>query len=111
MRIHPAVSTITGISNENLPQTATREAETTVMVKNGESVVIGGLIRDEEVITVTEVPILAQLPLVGELFRHRRTDKKKSEVLVFITPRIVEEKKAEATPKDKAGSDGKVGSR
>jgi type II secretory pathway component GspD/PulD (secretin) len=91
MRVHPVVSTITGIGANNLPSTSTREAETTVRVKDGETVVIGGLIRDEMTKIVQEVPILSKLPLVGELFRNRSTSSRRSEVLVFITPRIVKQ--------------------
>src|SRR5207249_1875699 len=57
MRVHPVVSTITAVGAGGLPQTASREAETTVMVKDGETVVIGGLIRDEVTKTIREVPI------------------------------------------------------
>ncbi len=90
LRVHPVVSTITGIDPETrLPQSSTREAETTVMVKDGETIVIGGLIREEMSRVVQEVPLLSRLPLVGELFRNRSTNRRKSEVLVFITPRIV----------------------
>lgn len=88
MRIHPGVSTVNGVS-DGLPQTSTREAETTVMIKHGETVVIGGLIKDEQTRSISEIPILAQLPLIGELFRHRSSTSRKSEVMVFITPRIV----------------------
>ncbi|HXG24600.1 MAG TPA: hypothetical protein VNJ09_08615 [Chthonomonadales bacterium] len=89
LRIHPVVSTITAVDVNNVPQTSSREAETTVMVKDGETVVIGGLIRDELSKTVQEVPILSKLPLVGELFRNRNTSHRHSEILVFITPHIV----------------------
>lgn len=89
MRVHPAVSTITAISAGNLPQTSTREAETTVRVKDGETVVIGGLIRDEMSKVVQEVPFLSKLPLIGELFRTTSTDHRHSEIMVFITPHIV----------------------
>lgn len=89
LRIHPVVSTITAVDVNNVPQTSSREAETTVMVKDGETVVIGGLIRDELSKTVQEVPILSKLPLVGELFRNRSTSHRHSEILVFITPHIV----------------------
>jgi type II secretory pathway component GspD/PulD (secretin) len=91
MRVHPVVSTVTAIDSNNIPQTSSREAESTVMIKDGETMVIGGLIRDEYSKTISEIPLLAQLPLVGELFRHRSTNKRKSEILVFITPHIVKE--------------------
>ena len=89
MRVHPVVSTVTGIGASNLPQTSTREAETTVRIKDGETMVIGGLIRDEMSKVVQEVPFLAKLPLVGELFRSNSTSHRKSEIMVFITPHIV----------------------
>jgi type II secretory pathway component GspD/PulD (secretin) len=89
MRIHPVVSTITAVDAQNVPQTSSREAETTVMVKDGETMVIGGLIREEEIKTMSKIPILGDLPLIGELFRHRNTNSRKSEILVVITPRIV----------------------
>jgi len=88
MRVHPVVSTITSVDSDNIPQTSTREAETTLVVKNGETIVLGGLIRDEMTKTVREVPLLSKLPLVGELFRNTTISGRKSEILVFITPKI-----------------------
>ena len=95
MRIHPVVSTITSIS-QGLPQTSEREADTTVVAKDGETIVLGGLIRDEDTKSVSEVPILGQLPIVGLLFRNRTHDHVKKEVLIFITAHIVKE--GEPTP-------------
>lgn len=89
MHVHPVVSTITGMGAGNLPQTSSREAETTVRVHDGETVVIGGLIRDEMSKVVQSVPILSKLPLVGELFKSTSTDHTHSEIMVFITPHIV----------------------
>ncbi len=88
MRIHPVVSTITSIGAGNIPNTSNREAETTVMVNDGETIVIGGLIRDEFSKSLQEVPILSRLPLVGELFRYRSNNRIRSEVQVFITPHL-----------------------
>lgn len=88
LKVHPVVSTITSVDEDNVPQTSTREAETTLVVKNGETIVLGGLIRDEMTKTVREVPLLSKLPLVGELFRNTTVSGRKSEILVFITPRI-----------------------
>jgi type II secretory pathway component GspD/PulD (secretin) len=91
MRVHPVVSTITSIGADNLPQTSSREAETTVMVKDGETIVLGGLIRDEFLKTVQEVPLLSKLPIIGELFKFRSKDHRHSEIMVFITPHILDE--------------------
>jgi type II secretory pathway component GspD/PulD (secretin) len=90
LRVHPVVSTITSVDPDTrIPQSSSREAETTVMVKDGETIVIGGLIRDEETRTITEVPLLSRLPLVGEIFRNRSTNRRHSEILVFITTHVV----------------------
>jgi general secretion pathway protein D len=90
LRVHPVVSTITSLDEDNVPQTSTREAETTLVIKDGETMVLGGLIRDEMSKTVREVPFLSKLPLIGELFRSTTTNGRKSEILVFVTPRIVD---------------------
>jgi type II secretory pathway component GspD/PulD (secretin) len=90
LRVHPVVSTITSVDSDNVPQTSTREAETTLVVKNGETIVLGGLIRDEMTKTITEVPLLSKLPLIGELFRNTTRSGRKSEILVFITPKIAD---------------------
>lgn len=89
MQVHPVVSTITGFSANNLPQSSSREADTTVRVQDGQTMVIGGLISDEISKTVQEVPILSKLPLIGQLFRSTSTDHRHSEVLIFITPHII----------------------
>ena len=98
MHVHPVVSTITSVDADNVPQTSTREAETTLVVKNGETIVLGGLIRDEMTKTTTAVPFLSKLPLVGELFKNTTTTGRKSEILVFITPKIGDGTPASAVP-------------
>jgi type II secretory pathway component GspD/PulD (secretin) len=98
MRVHPVVSTIVGLSDDNLPQTSTREAETTIRVKDGETVVIAGLIREEMTKTIRSVPILSEIPLLGELFKSRSTSGRKSEILVFITPTIIKDDEASEPP-------------
>lgn len=99
MHVNPVVSSISGMGPNNIPQTSSREAETTVMVKDGETIVLGGLIRDEYSKTITSVPLLSQLPLVGELFKNRSTNKRRTDVVVTITPRIVHDGTKEAQPK------------
>jgi type II secretory pathway component GspD/PulD (secretin) len=63
-----------------------------VKVKDGETIVMGGLIHREKGETLAKVPILGDIPIVGLLFRHKTTTKNlERELLVFITPRIVKE--------------------
>jgi type II secretory pathway component GspD/PulD (secretin) len=91
LRVNPVVSTVTAVDQNNIPQTSAREADTTVIVRDGETIVIGGMIRDEHSRVIQEVPFLSKLPIVGELFRNRSTSRRRTDVLVTITPRIVRE--------------------
>jgi type II secretory pathway component GspD/PulD (secretin) len=88
LRVKPVVSTVSGFV-DGVPQTSTREAETVVRVKDGDTLVIGGLIRDEDVKTMTKVPILGDLPLVGQLFRYHERNHRRSEVMIFLTIKMV----------------------
>jgi len=92
MKIHPVVSTVTAMiptPNGSIPQTSSREADSTIRVKDGETLVIGGLLREEDLRTITKVPILGDLPLFGALFQNRQKSHRRSEVMVFLTPKIM----------------------
>jgi type IV pilus secretin PilQ/predicted competence protein len=67
----------------------TSEADTRVMVGNGETAVIGGLIRSNETVLERGIPVLKDLPLVGGLFGGSTSTKEKRELLIFVTPRII----------------------
>ncbi len=69
--------------------TTKRQASTSVTVEDGQTVVIGGLIRDDTVKTVSKVPLLGDIPILGTLFRSEREAKTKTNLLIFITPRVV----------------------
>lgn len=70
----------------------TRSTKSTVRVKDGETVVLGGMIRNEYQMVTTKLPLLGDIPILGALFRHKELKKdKERELLVFITPRIVRE--------------------
>ncbi|WP_050978431.1 type IV pilus secretin family protein [Beggiatoa alba] len=66
-----------------------REVETQVLVDNGETVVLGGVYEQKTENTVERVPFFSDLPLVGNLFKTRTSTENKSELLIFVTPRIV----------------------
>lgn len=91
LRVHPVVSTVTGFTGRNgdIPITASREADSTIRMKDGETIAIGGLLREEDISTLSKVPIIGDLPLLGQLFRHRNSTKRKSEVTIFLTARIM----------------------
>lgn len=67
-----------------------REAQTEVILKNGQTLVIGGLVQDKTVKNVGKVPILGDLPFIGQLFRSVNDKKSKTELLIFITARVIE---------------------
>ncbi|MFN7170088.1 MAG: secretin N-terminal domain-containing protein, partial [Candidatus Omnitrophota bacterium] len=68
-----------------------REVKTTVRVKDGDTIVIGGLISTEDKETIKKVPLLGDIPLLGYLFKNRSKDKTDKELIVFITPHIFKE--------------------
>ena len=71
-----------------------KEAKTEALVKNGETTVIGGIFQTEESRTELGVPWLSRIPVLGFFFRDRKETNKRSELLIFITPRIIKEKPA-----------------
>lgn len=76
--------TVTGV-----PAIDTNEIETSVIVDNGQTVVLGGVFRSEDVEAVIKTPFLGDMPVIGRLFRKTINTSEKTELLVFITPRIV----------------------
>lgn len=92
MVIKPKVSTISQwveSGNNKAPQISERSAETIVRVKSGETILIGGLLKDEEIKSIKQIPFLSKLPILGELFKSRSIDKKNTEVVIAITPTIM----------------------
>ncbi len=74
-----------------VPSIDTTELTTQVLVGNGETVVLGGVFRNEETQQIQKVPVLGDLPGLGALFRSTANTNKKVETLIFITPRILSE--------------------
>ena len=72
------------------PTTLKRTAKTTVVVKSGETVVIGGMIQDDSDKGTSKVPLLGDIPLLGWLFKTRSTSNTRTNLFVFITPRIIQ---------------------
>lgn len=91
MHIIPSVSQASGGTSTTAPATNTRSTDTNVIVKNGETIVIGGLIRDSQEDTVYKVPVLGDIPLLGALFRKKKLTRNRLELLIFVTPRIIED--------------------
>ena len=88
MRIHPEVSSVSALLDAG-PRITTREADTTVRIKEGETIIIAGLIKQEDNRTKSEVPGLGRLPVLRYLFGSQSKDKTRTELAVFITPSIL----------------------
>jgi general secretion pathway protein D len=94
LHIQPEVSVITGFldvpGGGRLPQLARRNTDTTIRVGNGETVVIGGLIREADIKTIQRVPLLGDLPFLGYLFRRTNSNREKSEIIITLTVRVLD---------------------
>lgn len=92
LSLYPQVSTITGfleVNGASYPQISTREAQTTLRVASGETWVLGGLLKTEEISNVEKVPFLGDIPLLGELFKRRKKVKGSSQVIISLKPTVV----------------------
>lgn len=93
MKIRPEISSRTGDlttpTNNIIPKVNTTYVESTVIVQNGVSVVLGGLMRDDQNRSNQGIPYLMDIPLFGNLFQGRHESIKKTEIVIIITPHIV----------------------
>ncbi len=105
LKVHPLVKKILGFNAElNAPILASREAQTSVLIKDGQTVVIGGLMKDDRSSNQSKIPILGDIPILGYLFKKKGTTKEKTELLVFITPRVIlNPEEARAVTREKEG--------
>ncbi len=81
----------TGGLGGTVPSIDTRSVETQVLVADGQTVVLGGIYETERRETISKVPYLGDIPFVGGLFRTKQRTNNKAELLIFVTPRILEE--------------------
>ena len=87
--IRPEFSAPVGEFDPDVPPTInTRVLESTVRLRDGETIILGGLIQDEERVIYNKVPILGGLPLLGRLFRSKSSETVKSEQIIFLTPHV-----------------------
>ena len=116
LSLFPEISETTGDKIEvseglQLPVFATRSAQTVVVTPNGKTVIIGGLMQDNKVETVRKVPLLGDIPILGSLFRHKELKDTKTELLIFLTPFIVQNPNdlVSLTEQERSGSTVKDG--
>ena len=90
MSIQASVQAITGyVGAERRPIVSSRSTDTNVMVRNGETLIIGGLIFDQDDSTIDKLPYLGDLPFFGRFFKSDGKSKSQNELLIFITPTII----------------------
>ncbi len=95
MEIHPEDST-GGVDDKGLPSKQTTEVTSNVMVKDGHTIVIGGLFREQSASARSQTPFLGNLPVVGALFRQQSDSTVREEVIILLTPHIVHDQLAYA---------------
>jgi type IV pilus assembly protein PilQ len=94
LSVVPEVSDLTGsvtFEGAEVPIISTKQAEVEVMVKDGETLVIGGMIKDKVVNTKNKIPFLGDIPILGYLFSQKGTEIEKRDLLIFLTPHVLKE--------------------
>lgn len=89
--VQPTYSDVISSGFENTKDTVTRAASTLVRVKNGQTVVIGGLLTSRETEQVRKVPLLGDIPILGWLFTSKTSTKSTTDLVIFITPTVLAE--------------------
>jgi type II secretory pathway component GspD/PulD (secretin) len=93
LKIHAEVSTVkewrTLSNGDEVPIIGTKETETVVTVKDNSTLVIGGLISEEERVSIYKIPLLGDIPLLKFLFQYKNLQKFKKELVVFISPKLI----------------------
>jgi len=94
--LNPEVSSITGWTGSGAtiaPNVGTRRASTELKVKDGDTIIIGGLMRSSDTENVKKVPLLSNIPILGQLFKSRDTKQEERELIIMITVNVVKEEK------------------
>jgi general secretion pathway protein D len=91
--VAPEISALTGQTVQvsdtaSQPIIAKRSAQSHVAIQDGHTIVIGGLMEDRKTSTISKVPILGNIPIIGELFKRTQDTKTKTELLIFLTPHV-----------------------
>lgn len=100
MRLGPLVKSTVGGVNNAVNSFLTREMQTSVLIPSGDTLVMGGLISDEEDMSNVKVPVLGDIPGLGLLFRQDMKNRSKNNLIVFLTPTIVQDEDFQPTKTD-----------
>lgn len=105
MEIHPEDSS-GGLTSSNLPFKITTEVTSNIMVKDGHTVVIGGLFRESSDTARSQVPGLGNIPVAGALFRQQRDRSTREEIIILLTPHIIKDDEAFSKASEDLAKDG-----
>jgi type IV pilus assembly protein PilQ len=99
LQLEPEVSNIVGWvgTNADMPQTRVRKAKTTVRVQDGQTIFLAGLLDEEKTTGISKVPILGDIPLLGKLFQHKTDIISKKNLILEVTPKILNDSVAVET--------------
>ena len=86
--LHPVVNSLSGFLN-NVPQISTRDTQTSVHLRDNETLVIGGLIQESTQHQESKLPLLGDLPLIGRAFRNQTTTSTRNELIIVVTPHVL----------------------
>ncbi|MGM0603319.1 MAG: type II secretion system protein GspD [Bacillota bacterium] len=93
LNIQPAVNSLGQTLSEGLPAVNSRRAETTVILEDGQTFAVGGLIKENIIKNKIEVPVVSSIPVLGKLFSSEEKSEMHTELMIFITPEIIETKR------------------
>lgn len=88
--IEPEVSSVTELVQDLIPRTKIRTVTSTVTVPNGQRIIVGGLLSTNIITTYDNIPFLSDIPYIGDFFKHKQMSMEKTDLIIEITPRIVE---------------------
>jgi type II secretory pathway component GspD/PulD (secretin) len=86
--LHPVVNSLEGILN-GVPQIATRDTQTVVQLNDDQTLVIGGLIQETLQHTISKIPLLSDIPLIGRLFQNSDVQSSRNELIIVVTPHVI----------------------
>jgi type II secretory pathway component GspD/PulD (secretin) len=87
--MHPEYSEIEGTTSTGYPIIANRKIDATLRVKDAQTIVLGGLMRDVDSETITKIPGLADIPVLGKFFQNRQASHERDEIVFLITPHVI----------------------
>ena len=87
--LHPEYSELVGVTQAGFPIVANRKIDATLRVRDGETIVLGGLMRDVSSETISRVPWVSEIPILGQIFKNKQMHHERDEVVFLITPHVI----------------------